>query len=249
MTPATVLRLARTIGSTLAAGDVDGVVVTHGTDTMEESAFALDLLFDGEQPVVITGAMRNASHRGPTAHEIFSAVRVAASINTRGLGVAVVMNDQDAVFPALRHEVAYDRDRHDNLAGCWSYRYRRRFRWLRWRPAQGCPPPGSPEPRVYLVRMAAGMDDLFLRVLHRERARGVVIGIRTQNSDNSDAFSLVTYVAAVAMANKNARVLWALLSRDDRYRSDSAITHTVLRPGSPSPVERARGAKLLLTQN
>jgi len=56
-------------------------------------------------------------------------------------------------------------------------------------------------------------------------------------------------VAAVAMANKNARVLWALLSRGDRYRSDSAITHTVLRPGSPSPVERARGAKLLLTQN
>ncbi len=56
-------------------------------------------------------------------------------------------------------------------------------------------------------------------------------------------------VAAVAMANKNARVLWALLSRGDRYRSDSAITHTVLRSGSPSPVERARGAKLLLTQN
>jgi len=56
-------------------------------------------------------------------------------------------------------------------------------------------------------------------------------------------------VAAVAMANKNARVLWALLSRGDRYRPDSAIMQTVLRPGSPSPVERARGAKLRLTQN
>lgn len=98
MTPGIVARLARDIRRLLAAGEVDGVVVTHGTDTMEESAFALDLLLDSEQSVVsevMTGAMRNASQPGVDGpRNLVSAVRTAGSRNTRGLGVAVVMNDQ-----------------------------------------------------------------------------------------------------------------------------------------------------------
>jgi L-asparaginase len=177
MTPATVLRLARTIRSTLAAGDVDGVVVTHGTDTMEESAFALDLLFDGEQPVVITGAMRNASQPGSDGpRNLLSAVRVAASINTRGLGVAVVMNDQMHAprYVTKSHTTATDTMISPGVGPIGTVDDS--GVWLRWRPAR-LPrmPLVEPEPRVYLVRMAAGMDDLFLRVLHRERARGVVI--------------------------------------------------------------------------
>lgn len=56
-------------------------------------------------------------------------------------------------------------------------------------------------------------------------------------------------VAAVAMANKNARLLWALLTRGDRYRPDSVIDRPVSRPGSPPAVERARAAKLGLAQD
>jgi transposase len=56
-------------------------------------------------------------------------------------------------------------------------------------------------------------------------------------------------VAAVAMANKNARVLWPQLSRDDRYRPNEAIHRAALRPGSPSAVETARAAKLRLAQD
>jgi transposase len=56
-------------------------------------------------------------------------------------------------------------------------------------------------------------------------------------------------VAAVAMANKNARVLWALLSRGDRYRCGNTQGSAVLRPGSPPAVERARVAKLRLSQD
>ncbi len=72
-----------------------GVVVTQGTDTIEESAFALDRLLDVEMPVVVTGAMRNptvAGADGPA--NLLGAVQVAISERARGRGVLVVLNDE-----------------------------------------------------------------------------------------------------------------------------------------------------------
>jgi len=72
-----------------------GVVVTQGTDTIEECAFALDLLVDRAAPVVVTGAMRNPTLPGADGPaNLLASVRVAASREAVGLGTVVVFNDE-----------------------------------------------------------------------------------------------------------------------------------------------------------
>jgi L-asparaginase len=88
------LTLAKRINELLKQNDVDGIVITHGTDTMEETAYFLNLTVKSDKPVVLVGAMRpsNAmSADGP--FNLYNAVVVAASPDSKGRGVMVAMND------------------------------------------------------------------------------------------------------------------------------------------------------------
>ena len=86
--------LADAIEQAVAAG-AHGAVVTHGTDTMEETAFVLDRILALDAPVVVTGAMRNPTLAGPDGPaNLLNAVRLAAHGPARGFGVTVVMNDE-----------------------------------------------------------------------------------------------------------------------------------------------------------
>jgi L-asparaginase len=80
---------------TFSHGCCSGVVVTQGTDTLEEMAFALDLLCDHREPVVLTGAMRHAGQAGADGPaNLLAALRIAASPHAAWHGVLVTMNDE-----------------------------------------------------------------------------------------------------------------------------------------------------------
>jgi L-asparaginase len=88
------LKLANRNNELARSNDVDGIVITHGTDTMEETAFFLNLTVKTDKPVVMVGSMRPStavSADGPL--NLYNAVGVAADPNARGRGVLVVMND------------------------------------------------------------------------------------------------------------------------------------------------------------
>lgn len=94
LTLADMVALSHTIEQLFDAS-ADGVVITQGTDTMEEASFAIDLLVRNDRPVVFTGAMRNPTTVGADGlANLVAAVRVAASSDTVGLGTLVVFNDE-----------------------------------------------------------------------------------------------------------------------------------------------------------
>jgi L-asparaginase len=88
------LKLARRINELVAMPEVDGIVITHGTDTIEETSYFLNLVVKSKKPVVLTAAMRPStalSADGPL--NFFNAVAVAANKDAAGRGVLVVVND------------------------------------------------------------------------------------------------------------------------------------------------------------
>jgi L-asparaginase len=89
------LKLAKRVNELLAHDDVDGIVITHGTDTLEETAYFLDLVVKSRKPVVLVGAMRPStaiSADGPI--NLYNAVILAGSKDAMGRGVLLALNDE-----------------------------------------------------------------------------------------------------------------------------------------------------------
>ena len=95
MTPELMFKLSRTINKLLSKNKFDGVIVTHGTDTLEETAYLLDLTIKTETPIVVIGSMKNSSEEnwdGP--QNLIDAIHVCLNPNCKNIGVLVCLNGE-----------------------------------------------------------------------------------------------------------------------------------------------------------
>lgn len=186
VTPEQMWRLARHAASWLEREEVTGLVITHGTDTIEETAYLLDLVLMSNKPVVLVGAMRTVSDAGwDGPANLLAAVRVAAAPAARGQGVLVVMDER--ILPA--REV---RKVHTESSGSFTapefgpighvdggtVLFKRnapvRPEWRAGGAPAGLRVPGL-ETRVELVQAYTGMDDSLIRHVVSAGARGLAI--------------------------------------------------------------------------
>lgn len=160
----------------LAAG-FEGVVVMHGTDTIEETAYLLDRSLPAEVPVVITGAMRNSSELswdGPA--NLMSAAEVAASPEARGRGTMVVMDEEivqgTEVVKTHTEQAGTFRSPNWGPLGITDKGRALFYRESRRKPALA---PDRPVTPVDLIKIVAGADARLVDASRESGAHGIVI--------------------------------------------------------------------------
>lgn len=170
--------LAAHVAEQLGRDEVDGVVVTHGTDTMEETVYLLDRAVESEKPVVLTGAQRAADVTdtdGP--RNLRDAIAVAAAPPARGRGAMIA-------FAGELHAAREVRKLHTSALAAFGSpgygpighvdRERIVFRRRPERPPT-LHPAGGDVPRVDLIRLYAGADGRFLRHALETGSRAIVL--------------------------------------------------------------------------
>ncbi|MFI5844539.1 asparaginase [Catenuloplanes sp. NPDC051500] len=166
-----------------ALDGVDGIVITQGTDSMEETGYLLDLVYRGDTPVVMTGAMRAASLAGADGPaNLLAAVRTAISPEARGRGVLVVMADEIHAASRVRKthttSVAAFRSPDGGALGEITEGRVRFAGAMTARRTVATPAldPRRPRVRVALLTMALGDDGTLVEALLRDDAwHGAVI--------------------------------------------------------------------------
>lgn len=175
MTPAKMFELYTCISGQLDS--YDGFVVTHGTDSLEETALMVDLLYRGSQPVIFVGSMKNSSELGWDGPEnLIDAVRTAVSADAADRGIMVVMGGEihsaSQVTKTSTHTLHTFTSKefgplgfvhHDKVHFYYSYTKRQILAADRI------------EPRIDLIKCGCGMDDGMLRFAVDSGTRGIVI--------------------------------------------------------------------------
>jgi L-asparaginase len=175
ITPLKMLELAKVVDDKIV--EYDGIVITHGTDTLEETAYFLDLVLITNKPVVFTAAMRSNSELGLDGpRNIVGAVRVAADDKSRGKGVLVVMNDE---IDSARDVVKTDSGKTDSFVtpsyGILGTVDPDRIIYYRESLIKERIPTQNIETKVDLIKCVSGMNDSFIRTSIQNEVKAIVL--------------------------------------------------------------------------
>ena len=177
VTPSDMFCLSLLIDEMAGKEEIDGFVITHGTDTLEETAFFLDVTLKTKKPVCITGAMRGTSDPGSDGPaNILGAVRTACTEEAGGMGVLVVLNDEI-------HAARYVTKTHTTNPGTFQspgwgpigriYGDRIVFGYRLQEGVKAYP--DQIVPNVWLVKSVSGMDETMIRLAAENYADGIVV--------------------------------------------------------------------------
>src|SRR5262245_48127331 len=223
------LKVAKRINELLATPAVDGIVITHGTDTLEESAFFLNLVVKSDKPVVMVGSMRPStavSADGPL--NLYNAVGVAADPQARGRGVLVLMNDWIHAAHSLTKTsttaVQTFMSPLRGLAGVAAYGKNDFYGvpvWKHMTASEFDVSKVSKLPRVDIIFASADMSPDLIDAAAANGAKGIVIaGVGNGNMNKASVTAAANAVQKGVVVVRSSRVATGVVGRNVEINDD-----------------------------
>lgn len=194
MDPARWTALTREVITALARPEVTGAIISHGTDTLEETAYWLDLTVDSEKPVVLIGAQRNASESdfdGP--RNLLNAVRIVIDPQSRGKGAMLAMNSQiNAARDVTKtHTSSVETFKSGDFGFLGEVDFDRVVYWRLPSRRRHVPIKAESMPYVEIVPMYGGADGYLVKAALDHGARGLVIQALGWGNVNQPMFAAI----------------------------------------------------------
>jgi L-asparaginase len=220
--------LAARIRAAIDKKEADGIVITHGTDTLEETAFFLQSILDTDVPVVLVGSMRPSTAVGADGPaNLYEAVEVAASPQSRGRGVLVVLNDvvHGARWAQKTNTTSVDTFRSPDAAPL-GYVDTASVRFLQPAVATEKPklrlPDAAPLPRVEIIYAHANMDGGPVEDAVKRGAKGIVLaGVGDGNTSKEAIEALAAAAKAGVLVVRSTRVGSGFVNRNVEVNDDT----------------------------
>jgi L-asparaginase len=248
------VKLAARANELLAGKDVDGIVITHGTDTLEETGYFLDLVVKSDKPVVMTGSMRPAtamSADGPL--NMYNAAAVAADPASRGRGVLIVLDDDihsgRDVVKTHTTDVATFRSNEAGLIGVTLFgtqEYYRTSTHVRGPKSDFAIKAGQTLPRVDVIMAHAGMSPDLIDAAVANGAKGIVMaGVGDGNMTAPAIEAMKRAIAKGVVVVRSSKVGAGFVRRNVEVNDDALGTVAAM---DLNPVKARVLLKLALTK-